>query len=277
MSSLAEVAPGAQPDAKAVNKFDPHRNGGVDLQPGIAAPSHAEYARTLVEQSGRATLSTIARDPSGYPFGSLVTYAPDDTGAPWMLISSMAEHTQNALVDMRASIMIAEQAVGDVDPLSLGRVSLIGVLVCDDPTTAMCDSFVERHPGAKVYLDFSDFSWWRLEVVVVRYVGGFGRMSWVDLGDYSNARPDPIAPSAVDICAHMNADHAEAQLALLKHFNARPDLIRAVMTSVDRFGCEFTSETPNGSLALRLAFPKPVNSSGEVRQTLISMLREAQL
>jgi heme iron utilization protein len=276
LSELHTAASGAQPELPAMggaSRRDPHREGGFDPQPGIARPSHAERARTLIRQSARATLSTIARDPLGYPFGSLVTYADDETGSPWMLISSMAEHTQNALVDMRASLMVAEATQPGVDPLALARVSLIGALVCDDPTPELCERFVDRNPGARTYLDFPDFSWWRLDVIALRYVGGFGRMSWVEAADYLGARPDPIASAADGICTHMNDDHAEAQLRLLQHFASRPDLSGAVMTGVDRLGCDFNTTSPSGTLPLRVAFPAPVESSDDVRQTLVAMLR----
>ena len=117
--------------------FDPHRNGGFDPQPDVARLTHADSARTLAGRSGRATLSTISREPHGYPFGSLITYQVDDAGAPWVIISTMAEHTQNALIDPRASLMISEEAPPGADPLALARVSLVGVLGQATPTPAL--------------------------------------------------------------------------------------------------------------------------------------------
>ncbi len=73
---------------------DPHRTGGFDPQPGVARISHATRARTLVSASGTATMCTLAADPSGYPFGSIATFLADEDGAPWVLISTMAEHTE---------------------------------------------------------------------------------------------------------------------------------------------------------------------------------------
>jgi hypothetical protein len=53
-----------------------------------AAPSHAERARTLIEGVASATLCTLAREPAGYPYGSLVTFAlqsivPSSCSASW--------------------------------------------------------------------------------------------------------------------------------------------------------------------------------------------------
>lgn len=256
---------------------DPHRDGGFDPQPNVPRPSHAESARTLIHGAGRATLSTVAVDPAGYPFGSLVTYVADDNGTPWILISTMAEHTRNAARDPRSSLLVAEDAPAGTDPLALARVSLVGNLVRSEPTDSFRARFLARHPGAKFYVDFPDFQWWRLEVTAVRYVGGFGRMSWVAADEFVGARPDPIAENAAGIVHHMNEDHVEAQAVLIRHFLKRPDILSAQMTSVDRFGCDFDTRSETASVPLRLPFPSPVETTTEVRAVLVAMLNEARL
>ena len=266
----------SNPAPPAAPAFDPHRDGGMDLQPGVARPSHAERVRTLVNGSGSALLSTIARDPAGYPFGSLVTFLVDTDGSPWVLVSTMAEHTRNAQSDPRASLLVTEQAPSGVDPLALGRVSLVGDLTAQAPTPELRTAFLERHPGARVYVDFPDFGWWKLDIRAIRYVGGFGRMSWVEADEYSVAAPDPIAPFADGIVAHMNADHADSHVMLIHHVIGRTDVTSAVMTGVDRLGCDLDAQSPRGTLPLRLPFPAPVASADEVRSTLVSMLHAAR-
>jgi heme iron utilization protein len=260
----------------ATRKHDPHRGGGFDAQPDVPRPSHAERVRTLVHTAGRATLSTIARDPAGFPFGSLVTVLVDDTGAPWVLISEMAEHTANASADHRASILIAEDAPLGSDPLALARVTLIGNLVRQTPPDNVRACFLTANPGARHYVDFPDFSWWTLEVSALRYVGGFGRMSWVSETDYRSASPDPIAPHQIGICAHMNEDHEHTHAPLLNFFLERSDVRSAVMTGVDRLGCDFDAITDGGRYPLRLPFGEPVSSSEAVREALVAMLHQTR-
>ena len=94
-------------------------HGGGDAGPPIAGdvstfPSDAELSRTLVTASKTASLSTLTN--SGYPYGSIVSYVPDDNGGPVILVSDLAEHTINARSNNRASMLIAESADGD-DPL----------------------------------------------------------------------------------------------------------------------------------------------------------------
>ena len=45
-------------------------------------------------------------------------------------------------------------------------------------------------------MDYGDFRCMRLSVTDIRYVGGFGRMSWVDAAGYAEARPDPLMAAA---------------------------------------------------------------------------------
>lgn len=255
--------------------FDPHRDGGIDRQPDVARTTHAEQTRTLLAAQSRALLSTVAREPAGYPFGSLVTYVADETGSPWILISTMAEHTRNAEQDSRASMLISDQAPDDVDPLALARVSLVGDLQRQAPTGDVREEFLRRNPGARSYVDFPDFGWWRLNVSAVRYVGGFGRMSWVETLAFATAEPDPIAPHATGIVTHMNDDHLDSQIVLVRHYLGH-EASEARMTAVDRLGCELDVVTPTGPMPLRLPFLAPVADASDVRQMLVRMLADAR-
>lgn len=51
--------------------------------------------------------------------------------------------------------------------------------------------YAAGHPTA-FYVRFDDYSAYRLQVEAIRYVGGFGRMSWVTAADYAAAEPDPL-------------------------------------------------------------------------------------
>lgn len=156
-----------------------------DAQP---EPPHAESARSLVAATSVGSLATISVDVPGYPFGSVVNYALDDQGCPLLLLSDLAEHTRNLKADARASLMATESGQAG-EALGLGRVTLVGDLRAVEPEAyeGVRATYLEAHPGTG-YADFSDFNFYRLEVKSVRYVGGFGRMSWIDLADYVSAR-----------------------------------------------------------------------------------------
>ena len=105
----------------------------------------------------------------------------------------------------------------------------------DDVRTAALHAYRERHPDA-FYAAFGDFRLYRLDVASVRYVGGFGRMSWVSADDHATAEPDPLRPHVAGIVGHMNDDHADALVAYCRVFGGRPATERAEMVGVDRYG-----------------------------------------
>src|SRR4051812_47919197 len=164
-------------------------------------PSHAERCRTLVSSANRGALSTLAVDPEGYPYGSVASYGLDDRGNPLFFVSLMAEHTQNAMRDPRASLLVTEPVPEGADPLASGRVTLMGKLstVPDDDRPVARERYLAGNPAASYYIDFGDFTFYRLDVESIRYVGGYGRMSWVDPAKYATAEPDPLVGAAAGI------------------------------------------------------------------------------
>jgi putative heme iron utilization protein len=241
-------------------------------------PSHAERCRTLVASASRGALSTIAVDPAGYPYGSVATYGLDDRGNPLFFVSLMAEHTQNAMRDPRASLLVTEPVPDGADPLASGRATLMGPMtrVADGDRPPVQDRYLAANPASAYYIDFGDFAFYRLDVASIRYVGGYGRMSWVDAGAYAVAEPDPLAGAAGGIIGHMNADHAEAQVLYCRHLAGRPDTTSATMSAVDRYGFEMVAEGPSGRAAVRLGFPQPCATGDEVRRAMVAMVAEAR-
>src|SRR5262249_48091864 len=139
------------------------------------------------------TLCTLSRKHSGFPFGSLMPYALDDSGDPIFLVSSMAMHTQNLHVDPRASLLVTQPDVAG-DPLGAARVTLMGRT---EPARADARSvYLKLHENAQYWIDFDDFSLIRLGVEDVYFIGGFGVMGWVGAREYAEALPDPLATDA---------------------------------------------------------------------------------
>jgi putative heme iron utilization protein len=240
----------------------------------IPTPSHAERARTLVAQISTGTLCTIALEPEGYPYGSFVTVA-FDKGNPIFLISGLAEHTKNLERDPRASLLVAEG--GAADPLANGRVTMLGLCtrVEGDSGSARA-AFFAAHPNSTYYADFRDFAFWKLQVDYVRYIGGYGRMSWISKADWHAADPDPLAPWAAGTIAHMNADHADALRLYCKAFSKATEITSASMTGVDRYGFDMSAMTLQGPRPVRVAFVRPVSTPEDARAALIAMVKDAR-
>jgi putative heme iron utilization protein len=242
-------------------------------QPPVPEPTFSERARTLVHLGRIGSLSTLSRKQPGFPFGSVMPYGLDAQGHPIFLISTMAMHTQNLQADPRASLLVTH-ADGDSDPLGASRVTLIGnVRTIPEPEIAEARRlYLERYANSKYWVDFDDFSFYRMDVVDVYYVGGFGVMGWVKASDYDGAEPDPLADVAAGIIEHMNADHKDA-LILLAKTNAQIEASEAAMTSVDRLGFHLRLKTEEGMRGVRIAFLGEVRSAMEARKVLVEMVR----
>jgi len=305
-SSATPMSPpdgiGGVPPVRFVAVTTDDRTTGHQLPPGMGdgagdgatvppapEPTHAERARTLVTAGNRGVLSTLAVDPgtggsgasgriAGYPFGSVATYALDEVGRPIVFVSTMAEHTRNAAADPRASLIVTEPVPDGRDPLAGGRVTLIGELleVGGDERPAVRDRYLAANPASAYYIDFGDFSFWRLEVAGVRYVGGYGRMSWVAASDYAAAEPDPLAGEAAGIVEHMNAGHADSLVLLARVLGGRPDTVEAVMTAVDRYGFDLVAAGPSGRAAVRIGFDAPVATPAAARPALVRLVERAR-
>jgi putative heme iron utilization protein len=246
----------------------------VDL-PAAPRRSPAEEARTLVAGTNLATLATLTAD--GDPWASFVTYGALEDGSPVLCVSRMAEHGRNLAEDGRASLAVV-QPDPPADPLASARVTLAGV--AERPEGARAVSAREAHlaavPAAHVYIDFSDFSLWDLNVERVRWVGGYGRMDSADAASYAAARPDPVAPAAPGAIAHLDADHADALLLMAQHLGGYPDAERATCAAADRYGLDLAVETPRGHAVTRVAYAEPITSGDGLRAATVELARRAR-
>jgi putative heme iron utilization protein len=221
-------------------------------------------------------LSTLSRKQPGFPFGSVMPYALDESGRPIFLISTMAMHTQNLKADPRASLLVTQDNA-EGDPLGASRVTLVGNVlgVPEADLSAVRQIYLARHANSKYWVDFEDFAFYRLDVVDIYYVGGFGVMGWVAAPDYISSQPDPLADAMAGILEHMNADHRDSLLLLAAKF-AGIEAQEAAMTAVDRLGFHVRLKTREGIRGSRIAFPREVRSSAETRTVLVEMVRSAR-
>jgi putative heme iron utilization protein len=185
----------------------------------------------------------------------------------------MAMHTKNVLADPHATLLIVQTAV-DGNPLGAGRISLMGeVFPVDEKERAEVEAgYVERNPSARNYLQFDDFHFFKLRLVDIYFVGGFGVMGWITADEFRSAKPDPLVDVAAGILQHMNQDHRESMAKLAAH---RCGLAAedAEMLSVDRLGFNLRVRTNDGMKGVRLAYEAPAESAEAVRHALIDMVR----
>lgn len=150
------------------------------------SPGQVQQARGLLDSIRAGTLSTLARDPLGHPYGSLVPFALDGA-RPVLLLSELAEHTKNLRADPRASLLVAEPSADQ--PLARGRVTLLGtcqVLSASEREPAE-RAYFARFPDAAAFAGLGDFRFWVLQVSSARFIAGFARMSWISAAEWAAA------------------------------------------------------------------------------------------
>jgi putative heme iron utilization protein len=229
-------------------------------------------ARSLLRRSRQGALATLMAG-SGDPYCSLVNVASHPDGSPILLISRLALHTKNLLADPRVSLMLDERAEGD--PLEGSRIMLAGRAeeASGDDAAILGRRYLNAHPSAEAFVEFKDFSFFRIIPSAAHLVAGFGRI--VDLKpeqfltDISDAGSLLQAePGAIE---HMNADHREAtNLYATKLLGAGPAEWRC--TGCDPDGIDIQA----GPKALRLDFPERVTGPGELRKMLVRLADEAR-
>src|ERR1700759_3095180 len=138
----------------------------------------SRLARSLLRRSRQGALATLMAG-SGDPYCSLVNIASHPDGSPILLISRLALHTKNILTDSRVSLMLDERAEGD--PLEGSRIMLAGRAeeARAEDVELVRRRYLNAHPSSEVFVDFKDFSFFRIRPSGAHLVAGFGRI--VDL------------------------------------------------------------------------------------------------
>jgi putative heme iron utilization protein len=144
--------------------------------------SNAAEARQLLCDHRYGALSTISKKLAGFPFGSITPYLTDHDGSLLIYISELAEHTKNIANDPRVSLLTHNQSSPEIQ--MQGRVTVIGnahrLVDQQQPVAQYLHHFPEAGELMKL-----DFAFYRIEPVAIRYIGGVGRVHWVNMDSYT--------------------------------------------------------------------------------------------
>ena len=232
----------------------------------------AKLAHSLLRRSRQGALATLMPG-SGDPYCSLVNIASHPDGSPILLLSRLAVHTKNILADSRVSLMLDERAEGD--PLEGARIMLAGRAeeASGEAANILRRRYLSAHPSAEAFVEFKDFSFFRIVPSDTHLVAGFGRI--VDLKpeqfltDLSGA--EGLLEAEAGAVEHMNTDHREAMdLYATRLLGAETADWRC--TGCDPEGMDMQA----GNKTLRLDFPARVTSGTELRKMLVRLAGEAR-
>ena len=232
----------------------------------------ARLTRSLLRLCRQGALATLM-DDNGDPYCSLVNVASHADGSPILLISRLAVHTKNILADSRVSLMLDERAEGD--PLEGSRVMLAGRAeqAGGDDLPVLRRRYLNAHPSAEAFVNFKDFSFFRIRPSGAHLVAGFGRI--VDLSpaqlltDISDA--GALLEAEQGAIDHMNADHRDA----MNLYATR--LLGAEVADWRCTGCDPDGlDLQAGTKTLRLDFPRRIVTPAALRQTLKELADQAR-
>src|SRR3954452_7348274 len=173
--------------------------------------SASRLARSLLRRSRQGALATLMPG-SGDPYCSLVNVASSWDGSPILLISRLALHTTNILADSRVSLMLDERAEGD--PLEGARIMLAGRAeqAGGDEEPVLRRRYLNAHPSAEAFVNFKDFSFFKIRPAAAHLVAGFGRIVDLKPGQFLTDISDAevLLEAEQGAIEHMNADHRDA-------------------------------------------------------------------
>jgi heme iron utilization protein len=161
------------------------------------------------------------------------------------------------------------------DPLEGARIMVAGraVEADDDHRALLRRRYLAAHPSAEAFVDFKDFSFFRILPSGAHLVAGFGRIIDLKPGQFLTEVGDAASlleaePGAVE---HMNEDHREAMnLYATKLLGAEAADWRCI-------GCDPEGlDMQAGTATLRLEFPARVTTAGELRKILVRLAEEAR-
>ena len=223
-------------------------------------------ARQLLLQESFGVLSTMSVDVPGYPF-PITPYCVDRECQPIVYISGIAQHTRNIIANPKVSLTIVEANSESDDVQARGRLTLMAdARPADRADTEIRDRYLRYFPSAVQYEGTHDFSFYRLELVRARFIGGFGQIFWLTPEELCLRNPFSSQEES-SIVRHMNRDHAAALAAM-----AGSDASALVtMTGIDADGFDAIQS----GRKRRFTFDSPVRSVEEARQMLISMSRRS--
>jgi len=234
-------------------------------------------ARKFLRSTRSGILSTHSTSFEGYPFGSVAPFVLDHNCQPIILISNIAEHTKNITINPKVSLLVF---AGAEDLQANARLTLLGeaVKIYKDVDADLRARYLRYLPQAAGYFDMHDFSFYRIHIHQARYIGGFGKMSWLsdaDLFSGITSAASVLASQETAIIEHMNTDHAENLLNYCKHFH-NVDAAHAHMLGIDCNGFDVSARVGDASTILRFDFQQQIHDAQSARAELVAMAKVAK-
>ena len=154
-----------------------------------------------------------------------------------------------------------------------GRVTLVGdgSIVPSEQAHTLLDNYISLYPEAASYRNAHDFQLWQLDVVRVRYIGGFGKIFWLEQIEWQGEAKNWDESQQQSMINHMNEDHQDAMsLILMQHYGVADNT--PIMSGLLPTGFYIQSQKRN----YFINFKTQCNSPLEVRKALVELTNQAR-
>ena len=243
---------------------------------------------------GHGVLSTLSvkEEIIDFPLSSVVPFAINTDGKPYILIANIAAHTKNLSSNQNSSLFVSHPKP-EGDPQSFWRVCLVGkfkeirvsnesddnldgaIYVTAEEQETLLTRYRTQVPNADSYLKTHNFSFWIMdEIISIRYIAGFGKICWIEGEEYLS---ESIQPSLDDVkegsIEHMNDDHVDAMVDI---YNAHYDKNSAnvLMNDLDSRGIFIECMETNHKVYV--PYGKTIDSDG-LRVSIIDLVKQARI
>lgn len=228
--------------------------------------TRGDEARRLVRKFATGVLATQSLKFPGYPYASSLPFCTDQHGRVVVLISHLAEHTQNAERDPKTGFLVSPLTR---DLQEQARVSMIGDIAPVDDA-AVTSRYLRFFPEARQYLQIGGFRFFRIEPRSLRFIAGFGSIHTIAAETYL-APYYPIAHAEGDVIEHMNGEHAHNLLDYCRHVHGNtPESAEMIGIDCDGFDVRADGEVR------RIEFGSEVKDAGEARTELVKLAQASR-
>ena len=215
-------------------------------------------------------LSTISKDCEKYPFGSFVTYLSGRSRTIYLYLSRIAQHTNNLSHNSKACITIFKSHEGNQQ--NSQRLTITGDLkkVAETKVDYCKKLFFTHFPESEKYSNFHNFDFYQLELKHIRWIGGFGKIAWLQNKHWSDKEPSWVE-NEKNIIDHMNNDH---QNTIVSALNAQHNIKdpNATMKFLTIDGYYIKSQEKMYFIHLE----KPSYNANEYRDNLIELAKKCK-
>ncbi len=225
-------------------------------------------ARRLLKSTSYGVMSTISIDVEGYPFGSHMPYCLDSSGNLLIYISTLAQHTKNLDANPKCSLTIIEPNPNHIQ--NSARLTYIGNAkrVTDEEFEEAYQQYVRYFPNAKRYRETHDFHIYRVEPVRIRYIGGFGKIFWIETDELF--QQDIFDTNVKEqILTHMNEDHVDfMKKYFVKHLDMElSEEDKPRMVDIDKYGVTVMLK----DIPYFFEFEEPLADTAQAKDAIIKL------